>query len=107
MSVEKLVQAQIQSGCEEGVDNVYTNETRGTVSFSASCDRQDHIIYVHTAKLLLPPEQEGWSLVPPVNAFWLLQTPKAPQVLSGKVLRGQTKNVPGMVLLLLMNSVLM
>lgn len=38
-SLEEVVQAQIQSGNEEGLwhlGNVYTNETRGTMSFSAS-----------------------------------------------------------------------
>ena len=42
LSVEELVQTQIQSGNEEGLwhlGNVYTNETGGTVSFSASHDK--------------------------------------------------------------------
>lgn len=72
------------------------------MSFSASHDKRDHIVCVHTAKFFLPPKQDDQSLVPPVNGVWLLQTPKLPQVLPGRVLRGQIKNMPGMMLLVWM-----
>lgn len=85
---------------------MYTNEIRGTISLSASHDKYDHIVHVHPVKFLLPPEQDGWFFLTPVNGFWLFQTPKSPQVLSGRVFWGQTQNMPGMVLLVWMNSVL-
>lgn len=60
---------------------MYAKETRGTMSFSFLHDKWFHIACVHTTKLFMPPEKDGWSMLLPVNCICLLLS--AFQVLSG------------------------